>query len=420
MKVVHFSFSDAKGGAAKAAYTLVNSLEWMDEIDNKLIVLKKETDADFIHEVLSESYISKIKANLILYFGLSNMVTKCLHGRPKIFWSSSVFGCSCALKALYQADVIGLYWICNLLSPELVGTILMSNKPVVWRLSDMWPFTGGCHYAGDCKKYETECKDCPQLSRKSFIDLSHIVWKSKVRHWQNKDNLTIVAPSRWIADCARKSFLFRDCRIERIPSGTDLTIFKPVDKTQARDLLQLPQDKKLILFGAVNALGEPRKGGTYLLKALNLLRDYQDARDIEVVVFGTHRSLQGQPFQAHSLGYLHDNVTLALVYSACDVFVAPSLEDNLPNTVIESLACGTPCVAFNIGGMPDMIEHQQNGYLAARCDGEDLARGIIWILEDEDRYRELSLQAREKAENEFDIKKIAKRYVELYKHVKFN
>ena len=154
-----------------------------------------------------------------------------------------------------------------------------------------------------------------------------------------------------------------------------------------------------------------------MLKALNILKEYQLSRDFELVVFGTHRQLNEGTLKKYILGYIYDNVTLALLYSACDVFVAPSIEDNLPNTVIESLACGTPCVAFNIGGMSDMIDHKINGYLATNCDAEELAKGILWILKDDERYKQLSQHAREKAECNFDIEKIAKRYIELYKHL---
>jgi len=157
MKVIHFSWSDVIGGAAKATYNLVKHLEKYDDIENNLIVLKKETDDYFISHVYSNSYISKMKANFMAYFDLSNMLTKSVHGDPEFFWSANLFGHSTSLKLVRSADIVCLYWICyNFLTPRLIAKILSSNKPVVWRLSDMWPFTGGCHYAGDCKKYENE------------------------------------------------------------------------------------------------------------------------------------------------------------------------------------------------------------------------------------------------------------------------
>lgn len=295
------------------------------------------------------------------------------------------------------------------------GEISKLDCPVVWTLHDMWAFTGGCCYAGDCKAYFRSCGSCPQLNSGSGRDISYQIWNRKLRHLK-KINLTVVSPSRWLAECAKLSFLFRDVRVEVIPNGLDLTQFKPIDKKIAREILGLPLNRKFILFGAMNAASDSRKGFQNLQPALQQLAVNKDTEKAELIVFGSSQPADPPDFglQTRYLGRLHDDVSLALLYSAADVFVAPSIQENLANTVMEALACGTPCVAFDIGGMPDMIEHRLNGYLARPFEPSDLAAGIAWVLSDDSRCSALARRAREKAEAEFEIQSVAGRYAKLY------
>jgi glycosyltransferase involved in cell wall biosynthesis len=184
-------------------------------------------------------------------------------------------------------------------------------------------------------------------------------------------------------------------------------------------MLSLPTDKKLILFGSLAGTVEQRKGFTQLQKAIGQLVATSNSRDMELVVFGASRPAVAPEFgmETRYVGKLHDDIGLTLLYNAADVFVLPSLQDNLPNTVMEALACGTPCVAFDIGGVPDMIEHQANGYLAVPYEPSDLAAGIAWVLRDQDRWQALSRNARIKVEREFALHKVARRYAELYAEV---
>jgi glycosyltransferase involved in cell wall biosynthesis len=205
-----------------------------------------------------------------------------------------------------------------------------------------------------------------------------------------------------------------------IANGLDIQRYKPIEKSFARNLLGLPQNKQLILFGAMSSTSDRRKGFHLLLPALKKLSQGQMGQDrLELVVFGASQPLEPPDFgfKTHYLGRLNDDISLALVYAAADIFVAPSTEDNLPNTVMEALACGIPCVAFKIGGMPDMIEHQQNGYLAHPYDIEDLAQGINWVLENTERYNQLCIQARQKVEQEFTLELQAEKYLELYSDI---
>jgi glycosyltransferase involved in cell wall biosynthesis len=204
-----------------------------------------------------------------------------------------------------------------------------------------------------------------------------------------------------------------------IPNGLDPERYKPLERRFARELLKLPQDKQLILFGAMGSTSDRRKGFHLLQPALECLSQSGWQAQTELVVFGASKPNSQPDFglKAHYLGTLSDDISIALVYAAADVFVAPSVQDNLPNTVMEAIACGTPCVAFNIGGLPDMIEHQQNGYLARPYEKDDLANGIAWVLQDEQRWQSLSRRAREKVEQEFTLEIQARRYLKLYHEV---
>lgn len=311
----------------------------------------------------------------------------------------------------FDPDIINLHWICkSFVSIEMLKNL---SVPIVWTLHDMWPFTGGCHYSHDCDRYMQSCGRCPKLTSNKEADISRWIWNRKLNSWKNIE-MTIVTPSKWLEKCARASSLFRERRIETIPYGLDLDIYRPIDKTMARSLLNLPLDKKIVLFGAT-VLSDERKGWHFLQLALESIASTCLAGNISLLTFGSYaREDQKINLETYELGKLHDDATLALAYSAADVFVAPSVQDNLPNTVLEAISCGTPCVAFHIGGMSDMIDHQKNGYLSMPFDYEDLAQGIVWILEDENRYEKLRHQAREKAEAEFSLNYQAARYSRLF------
>jgi glycosyltransferase involved in cell wall biosynthesis len=313
-------------------------------------------------------------------------------------------------------DILHLHWVSYGFLP--IRAIKAFRMPLIWTLHDMWPFTGGCHYSGICNRYEEMCGLCPILGSGSRYDLSRWVMNSKIRAWDGVA-LTIVTPSRWMATCVQRSRLFRSARVVTIPNGLNIDRYRPIDKRLARMLLSLPHDKKLVLFGAIASTTEQRKGFHILKEAISQLVARGGANNVELVVFGASRP--ATPLELgltiHYVGTLRDEVSLALLYGAADVFVLPSLQDNLPNTVMEALACGTPCVAFGIGGVPEMIEHQVNGYLAVPYEASDLAAGIAWVVRDQEQWRSLSDNARKKAEREFALDKVARRYAELYTEV---
>jgi glycosyltransferase involved in cell wall biosynthesis len=227
--------------------------------------------------------------------------------------------------------------------------------------------------------------------------------------------LTIISPSRWLAACASQSSLFSGKRIEVIPTGIDLQTFRPGEKLSLRKDLNLPADKKLILFGAINATGDRRKGFDLLHAAIQNL-SAETREQVEILVFGSNQPRNPPDFglPVHYLGRITDDRRLVSIYTAADVMVVPSREDNLPNTAVESIACGTPVVAFDIGGMSDIIDHLQNGYLAPAFKADRLAEGIEWVLADMDRHQTISRAARKKAEDSFNITTTVDQYRSVY------
>jgi len=232
-------------------------------------------------------------------------------------------------------------------------------------------------------------------------------------------NMTLIAPSRWMSNQARHSALFKNVSIQNIPNGIDTGMFRPIDRHTARELLHLPRNKKLILAGSLGGTADPRKGFQYLGRALRHFSATDIGEDAELVVIGASEPADSTGFNIKTtrLGTMKDDISLALAYSAADLFVAPSTQDNLPNMVMEALSCGTPCLAFDIGGMPDMVRHKKNGYLAEPLDAPGLADGMAYLLESGERLKEMGRRARLKVEREFDSMEIAKRHIGLYENI---
>lgn len=306
----------------------------------------------------------------------------------------------------FRPTLAHLHWVSHgLLRVEEIARL---RCPIVWTLHDTWAFTGGCHYTSDCVGFKKECGHCPQLGSCDDEDLSRALMRRKAKAFRDLD-LTIVTPSQWLAKLAGSSSLFAGRRIEVIPNGLDTDAFSPISRTAARAYLGLPDELPVILFGA-HSLLDPRKGGDLLCKALSLL-----AKKCTLLTFGEGQlpTSISNNVQSVSLGNLTDTASLALAYSAANVFVCPSREDNLPNTVAEALACGTPCVAFDVNGLPDMITHKVNGWLAPPFDPNELANGIGWILS-HPGPEQLSRAARAKALAEYSLDVMSSRYSALY------
>ncbi len=409
MKVLLLNTSDAEGGAARAAYRLHQGLEGIGVSSQMLVKNKNSGDLSVIsvRQPLAKSFDKIISV-------LSNSPLRLYPERNSAIFSPQWLPDSLAAKvANIQPDIINLHWVCG--GYMQVESVPKFDKPLVWTLHDMWPFTGGCHYSEECDRYTESCGSCPQLHSSKDWDLSRWVWRRKAKSWKNL-NLTLVSPSAWLAKCASSSSLLKDYRVEVIPNGINTQKYKPINREWAREILNLPQDKQIVLFGCASGTGDRWKGFNLLVSALQSLSKSGWSDRIELLVFGS--SEPSNPielgFKAHYLGKFADDVSLAIVYAAADVFVAPSVYDNLPNTVMEAAACGIPSVGFKIGGMPDLIEHCSNGYLAKPYETEDLARGIAWVLENPDRHQQLCIRARQKVEQEFTLEIQARRYLSLF------
>jgi len=411
MKLLLLSTNDIYGGAAIAAYRLLKGLQRNGVQAQMLVQSKKSDDYSIIGpEIKLQKAISKIRPII------DNIPVRFYKQRKRNIFSPAFLRDNIYKKIKnINPDIVHLHWIAG--GFIKIESLANMKKPIVWTLHDSWAFTGGCHIPFECKKYIKNCGCCPTLGSNKQRDLSYKIWKRKKKSWKNLD-LTIVTPSSWLAKCAKKSSLFYKTRVEVIPNGIDLSRFKPIDKNIARDILCLPKDKKLILFGAMSAINDQNKGFHLLKQSLKKFKLIGN-KNIEFVVFGSSKpkNEENLGFKIHYLGRLNDEISLALVYSTADVFIIPSIQENLPDTVMESLSCGIPVVAFKVGGIPDMIDHQKNGYLAKPFDTADLANGIKWVLEDDTKLKELSKNAREKVINEFDIVKVVEKYKDLYEDI---
>ena len=408
MKVLHIVSGELNGGAARGAYWLHRGLRKIG-VDSYILSDSFDTLGD--SEVFTTADSKKNKVIKLIRGQLDTAPSWLYRNRKRVIFSTGFFGKDFTKTRAYQmADIIHLHWI-------NAGFVNMHHlkkvkKPIVWTMRDMWPMTGGCHYALDCIAYETGCGKCPQLASKFSHDLSKIVLSRKKKYVPK--NIKLVGISIWQSECARKSSLFHDFDIRTISNNVDCQGFFPIPKDIARKLLGLPLNKKIILAGAQN-MDDFYKGFDKYIQSLNYLENEQD----HLLFFGKLDTslLKNSGFEYTSLGYLNDTISLRLAYSAADVFVAPSLMDAFGKTLAESMACGTPVVCFNATGPKDIVDHKKNGYLAHPFDPQDLARGVKWVLKDEKRFLELSHNARKKVEDYFDIQIVAKQYQSLYQEI---
>jgi glycosyltransferase involved in cell wall biosynthesis len=370
MKVLLLNTTDLRGGAARAAYRLHQGLQSID-VNSQMLVQEKLGDDPTVFSTQTSltRRLTSLRPRL-------NRFPLKLYPQlgPMIFSPQWVPDDLSSQVVKFHPDIINLHWICE--GFLQVETIPKFTKPLVWTLDDMWTFTGGCHYSEGCNRFWQSCGNCPLLKSEKEFDLSRWVWQRKAKAWQNL-NLTIVTLSQWLAENARSSPLFSQYRIEVIPNGLNKEIFKPSSRQAARAFLNLPQDKQLILFGAMQGTGDRWKGFPLLQSALKELTESSLTAQFELVVFGPTASSKSLDFgfKTHYLGQINDDKKLAKIYASADVMVVPSKYEAFGQTASESLACGTPVVAFNATGLRDIVDHQLNGYLAQPYQHEDLARG---------------------------------------------
>ena len=420
MKVLILNTSDRTGGAAVASHRLMAALNNNGEKAKMMVRDKVSDDPSVVR--MGRQWLMKWR------FAMERLcILLRLRGNRQHLWeidTASMGADITKTREFQEADVIHLAWVNQgMLSLSGIHRILQSGKPVVWTMHDLWPATALCHYARGCDSFKTQCQDCKLLPQGgSAKDLSYKTWERK-KSLYNHSNIHFVTCSRWLEKQAKQSALFKGHFVTSVPNPIDTNVFCPQDKTKVRKALNLPVDKNIVLFVSQKVTDE-RKGAAYLVEALNKLitpttENPQpttfSAENTVVALLGGHSEELAQQITlpVHALGYVNGEQNLAQVYNAADVFVLPSLEDNLPNTLMEALACGVPCVAFNVGGIPEMIDHRKNGYVAEARNTDDLAQGLAWVLADADREA-LHHEALQKVARCYSQQSVAMRYVDVY------
>ena len=417
MKILLINTFETAGGAAIACKRLLKALQ-ESGVDAKLLVRDKNSNDPSVYSVnnsLCQQWINKFR------FYWERMVIFILNR----FSKKNLFKVSIANTGIdihrhplvKEADIIHLHWTNQgMLSLKDLEKLARIGKPIVWTMHDQWAYTSICHYTSDCKKYITNCTECPQLEFPKEKDISYRVFLKKKSIYK-KSKITFVGCSKWIADLAKASSLCGKSNIQSVPNPIDISIYYPRTQQTIRKQLGFSSQEKLILFGACKVI-DKRKGIDYLKAACDFL--YQQNKfttdKFVIGVFGANSEDLSAilPYKVFNFGYIDNVKAMANLYSAVDLFLIPSLEDNLPNTIMEAMACGTPCVGFDTGGIPEMIDHKLNGYVAKYKDVEDLANGILWSLEHAD---ELSKKAREKIINCYSESIIARQYIKLYQEL---
>jgi glycosyltransferase involved in cell wall biosynthesis len=320
------------------------------------------------------------------------------------------------LRQLPFCEVINLHWVAGFLDYQSFFSLLPKDVSLVWTLHDMNPFTGGCHYSEGCSRYTQSCGACPQLGSHKLKDLSHKIWQRKQKAFAKleSDRLHIVTPSIWLAEEAKRGSLLERFPISDIPHGINTEVFSPQDPNSARAALELPQNAKVVLFIAVSTATR-RKGFVYLAEALSGLKEIPN---LLLVSLGHGKPTIHSDIAHLHLGHIDNDRILSLIYSSAEIFAMPSLEDNLPNCVLESMSCGTPVVGFNVGGIPEMVRQGVTGLLVPPQDVKALRAAITELLQDSAKRTKMAANCRTIATEEYSLEVQVQRYVDLYETIR--
>jgi len=422
MKILQISTYDIRGGAARAAYRLHRGLHEIGQ-DCRMLVRYKESQNDTV--VLVDAKEGSEKPNEVLF--LSNIIQPYYINSNLTESSNTLFSLSypgydlSELPVVQSADIVNLHWVAQYQSLITIHKLFSLGKPVVWTLHDQRAFTGGCHYSAGCEKYQSDCFECPQLGDDPF-NLPSAILKDKLEIFKNAD-LTIVTPSRWMASCARKSKLFKGLQIKVIPNSLETNVYTPLPKPEAKKEIGISPQAVTMLFGAIDG-SEKRKGFFELVRAIKFCLNEDSIQKllhddkIRLICFGkpSHElNSIGIPFA--TLGHLDSDEKIRRAYSAADMFLLPSLEDNLPNTILESMSCGTPVVAFDVGGLPEMVTNGVTGQLVPLSDTRKMSETIIDLIQKPDLRESMGKEGRKIAEKEYSLSVQAERYSDLYEEL---
>lgn len=373
MKVLHISQSDRQGGASIAAFRMMEAMN-INGLEARMLVLDKISDTDCVYETESHTITKYVSFVKLKYSFEHHLCQFFLH--PKLLFSCGYVHSSSIISnpMVKWADVVYIHWVVGgFLNIEDIGRISKLGKPVFLILHDMWALTGGCHHSLNCQMWRTGCERCYMITRKMFKKVAHWTILRKQRNW-NSEDLFVISPSRWLAQCAKDSVLFKGSKIYTIPNMLNDRVFGVMDKKEARQILKLPLNRKLILFGAAGGYRNPFKGWKY---ADELMR--RMGKEADLVAFGGDEVIS-KDYKLYSIGRMYDESSLAILYNAVDVFISPTQAEAFGLTLMEAICCGVKAVAFNVGGVSDIINHMDNGYLSRPNDVMDLERGVLWAL----------------------------------------
>ncbi|MFH1457009.1 MAG: glycosyltransferase family 4 protein [Patescibacteria group bacterium] len=413
MKVLHISCRDGLGGAHIAAYRIHQGLNKIG-VSSFMLAHFKHTSSNKVFAP-SENYQKRV-SNLREKYDYLPMVLYPKREATTLFSSSFLPTGMHVFKTIKKInpDIINLHWFNK--GFVNISALRKFKRPIVWTLHDMWAFTGGCHYNKLCDRYLNQCGACPLLDSSKDEDLSRKVFEKKKKIYNELDNISFVAPSLWMKNEAEKSVLLKNKIVINIPNAINHKLYGNVSKKQAREQLNLASDKTYILFSGTNPMGDPRKGGDLLMKALKMINNDK----YELLILGSQNNKNDLNINLKTtfFGKVADEEKLVNIYTAADVMVLPSRQENLSCGVMEALACGTPVVAFKLGGNGDMVKHKQTGYLAAPYSINDLYQGIIWISQN--NFNDLlSKNARKLVLNIFSEQVVAKKYLDLYNSINY-
>lgn len=411
MKILHLNTYDVSGGAARAVYRIHTALR-SSGLSSSMLVARKDSDDPDVYEYRVPWHDRKLRwvKKIVSYQSSVNPASRTCNlfpsGIHKVINNS-------------DSDIVHFHWI----GDELISIaeVKKIKKPIVWTLHDMWAFSGTEHcddLVSPCRYKEKYCKRNRPPSHGGRIDVDAMVWRRKKRNWRDV-NFSFVTPSRWLAQCLSESALFRGARVSVIPNCLDTEVFQPVEQKASRDVLGLPQNTRLILFGAAGGGINPLKGYHLFEKALDSVVFEDSGNSVECIVFGGKVGEMApiNGVEVTGVGWISDQRKLAMLYSAADIFVSPSMSEAFGQTVTEAMGCATPVVGFNVGGFRDIIDHKKNGFLAESFKADELAQGICWLLEDSQRLKELGHQAREKVLRNYSPSIVVAQYKAFYRHV---
>jgi len=414
LKILQVSTEDNSGGASRSAYRLQQAL-LQENIDCSMRVLTHQTaNSRVIAGRSARSFKEKVKDKLTQQ--LWDFSTRKWHtDNPIVHSFGRISAGICAELNQSSADVLNLHWIPKLLSIEDIGRL---KKPIVWTLHDMWPFCGGEHYTSDEEgaRFRQGYLANNRPATERGPDLNRQAWRAKQAAWQFR-RFAFVCPSNWMAHCVGQSALFCDAPVTThvVPNPLDTDqLWRPIDKNFARRQLGLDPNRQYVLAGSAGGMSKNK--GEDLLPELMRHLQAQHGKQVDLIIFGRYAAALHEHWgcNVHWMGPVHDDAVMTTIYSAADVMIVPSRQDNLPNTAVEAMACGTPVAAFNLGGLPDIVDHARTGWLAKPGEVVDLACGLAWLLSESQRLSEMSAAARESVVKKFSPKEVVRQYVAVY------